>query len=127
MGLVPYTDQNVNGCTSVWTGMMPLCQAGIGTKAAVFQRWVLAVQRLFSLTQNPGRALEIQGGIQTSSAVGLSKYWEEQIDSTLIATILAASKQTGRTRALYPSLLHASVPWKLLGEIDWYNGLLCKV
>ena len=127
MGLVPYTDPNVNGCISVQTRMVHLYQAGTGTKAAVFQRWFLAVQRLVSLTQSPGKAVEIQGGIQTSSAAGLSKYWEGQIDSTLIATALAASEQADRTLALYPSLLRQSVLWKLLGEIDWYNGVLCKV
>lgn len=127
MGLVPCTDQNVNGYISVQMRMVRLYQAGIGTKAAVFQRWFLAVQGLVSLTHSLGRALIIQGGIQTSSAAGLSKYWEGQIDSTLIATALAASEQTGRTLGLYPSLLRESVLWKLLGEIDWYNGVLCKV
>lgn len=76
MGLVPCTDQNVNGYISVQMRMVRLYQAGIGTKAAVFQRWFLAVQGLVSLTHSLGRALEIQGGIQTSSAAGLSKYWE---------------------------------------------------
>lgn len=54
-------DQNADGCISMWTRMVHLFQAGVGTKAAVFPRWLLAVQRVVSLTQSPGRAVEIQG------------------------------------------------------------------
>jgi len=80
----------------------------------------------FPDTGHGGRALEIQGGIQTSSAAGLSKYWEGQIDPTLIAAALAASEQAGRTLALHPSLLRQPVLWKLLGEIDWYKECFAR-
>lgn len=79
-------------------------QAGIGTRAAVLQRWFLAVQRDVFLTQKQRRALEIRGGIQMNSAEGLSKYREGQIDSTPMATALAASEQTSWALVLYPPL-----------------------
>lgn len=49
------------------------------------------------------------------------------MDPTVTAGAGAAPQQSGRTPAPHPSLLRRSVLWNLPGEIDWYNGVLCKV